>query len=85
MTKKQKELSSHKKADALAKVILKRLEDAMCVKLKELKPELLELRGYFQEKGRGRNILGCETWGLVLCREVAPHEAGGQHDDRPRR
>jgi len=68
MTKNQQELSDNKKHEELAKRILVELDGVMLKKLKELKPELLELRGYFQEKGRSGNILGCETW-AAFCSE----------------
>ena len=72
MTKNQESLSNCKRNHDLATRILEQLGEAMCIKLKELKPELIELRGYFQEKGRDRNILGCETW-ASFCAEKLHH------------
>lgn len=68
MTNDQQELSDNKKHEELANRILAELDGVLLKKLKELKPELLELRGYFQEKGRSGNILGCETW-AAFCSE----------------
>jgi hypothetical protein len=70
MTKDEQELN--KTHEKLATRILGELDGVLCVKLKELKPELLILRGYFHAKGKNRNILGCKTW-AAFCSEKLHH------------
>jgi hypothetical protein len=52
-----------KQAEALASRILNVLEESLCIKLRELKPQLEELRSHFKElKKSGGRIAGCKTW-----------------------
>lgn len=55
-------MSENDRAENLASRILIQLDAAICVKLKELKGDLEELRVHFKKlKGRDR-IAGCRTW-----------------------
>jgi hypothetical protein len=58
---------SREQIEKIAKQILADLDQVFCVKLKELKRELLQVREYFHTEGHS-NILGCETW-AAFCEE----------------
>jgi hypothetical protein len=55
-------MSKHIQAEELASRILGQLDDALCVKLKELKDDLERLRDEFKDLNGGETIAGCKTW-----------------------
>jgi hypothetical protein len=65
MTKDRKLLKS--RAEKLALQVLEELDQAICVKLRQLKPRLEKLRAYFKELRGTEQIAGCKTW-KEFCR-----------------
>ena len=60
---------SIRQAEALASCILNALDEALCIKLRDLTPQLEELRSHFKElKKYGGRIVGCKTWD-EFCRK----------------
>jgi hypothetical protein len=58
-----------REAEALATVILNAVDKVLCIKLRDLKPQLEKLRLHFKElKKSGGRIAGCTTWD-EFCRE----------------
>ena len=49
-------------AEKLARQVLEELDQAVCVKLRQLKPKLERLRAHFKTKGGTEQIAGCKTW-----------------------
>jgi len=55
-------MSKNDQAENLASRILTELDAALCVKLKERKAEIEELRDYFKDLKGKETIAGCKTW-----------------------
>jgi hypothetical protein len=58
----QKKSNDLARAKKLAAIILEQIDGVLCVKLKQLKPEVEELRGHFKKLKAKDRIEGCRTW-----------------------
>ena len=63
-------MCTNTQAEELASRILNELEDAVCIKLKELKDDLKILRTHFKNLKRGDSIAGCKTWAQFCSRKL---------------
>jgi hypothetical protein len=55
-------MSENNRAENLASRILTQRDAAICVKLRDLKSDVLELRGHFKNLKGKATIAGCKTW-----------------------